>query len=139
MSVDPSNKSVRLASIPENTRVRELVREEIERNVAADTRDRKNKQGLAFRDFAEDWIHIARKNGLRVPGAKTKQVRVNYRTDEEHRVNSAATIVRNFLRHESNLSTWMLVGMETVICDRHGKAYPPGAYQVQHTLNVGEE
>lgn len=134
MPVDPSNKSVRLASIPENTRVRDMVRDVIEQDVAAVPFDRKNKEGVAYRKFGEDWIRVAREAGLPVPGSKTKIRRVNYRDDYEHHVNSAATIVRNFLRHESNLSSWMLVGMETVICDRKGMAYPPGAYQTQQRI-----
>ncbi len=128
-----------LASIPENERVRALYLAELE--VAA--RYIGLEQGpvappewayeRARSDFAREWVELGRKLGLRTPGeAQRARAKPGANISKRH-ADAAATRLRNFQEGE-DLYDWMLVGIESVVRDRHGYALPPGAYQTQGRL-----
>lgn len=134
----PREAGPRLASREENDRVRALFKKELDRNVLDDDRDASDakKYGDARARFAEDWVNLSTRLGLKVPGDPRTPVSENDRRRPSvlsRRTDSAETSLRHFTAGK-NLSGWMLTGIESVICDRRGFALPGKAYQVQQSI-----
>lgn len=130
-----------LASPSENQRVYEIYQEEKLRRVGPGHPMGHGKGGTCstcgdFRgDFARDWVQVAIKAGLRVPGEKARKPLREDETELERRVDAARTRIRHFERGDRQYD-WVLIGIETTIADRNGMAYPGRAYQTQERLNI---
>lgn len=126
-----------MASEPEYQRVLHLYVEEL-RKVTKDDVRCKCDACKAFRGaFARDWVRVATDAGLKVPGS---ELRTERRPEEDpntwledRKVDGARVRLRQFVAgHREN--RWVLVGIETTIADRNGRAYPPEAYTTQGRL-----
>jgi hypothetical protein len=131
---EPTRTSDR-TSPGENRRVRELYLVEKARILGrVHSPGHKCRKCGDFRgDLARDWVKVAEKAGLRVPGAEARRPLREGETEEERRVDAARTRIRQ-LEAGLDQMEWVLVGIEATIADRLGFAYPAGAYQTQGTL-----
>ena len=131
---EPGGGSAR-ASRAENHRVRGLYMAERTRVIEADHPvGCKCRPCGRFRgQLARDWVAVAEKAHLHVPGQDQRTPLEEGETTEHRRVDAAMTRIRQFEAGEAQ-SAWVLVGLETTLADRHGLAYPPAAYVTQGTL-----
>lgn len=124
-----------LASVPKNDRVRAMLEEELEKVVPRPPGGpTKNDWGHARGQFVRDWVALCAKLGIKGPGDERRAPLGDF-TLEERQLRAAHTRVEQFL--EGHLEyDWVLVGIESTICDRRGLALPPEAYQTQEKLDV---
>lgn len=139
---DP-RRQPKLASPSENERVIGLLHEEIEAAVQAhviggdpDEAD----YGHARGNLARDWVELARHEGWRVPGeeqrAQARRLEDGTPDPEDvyrRNVSAAEACIRNLLEGRY-YSDWQLSGIESAIARRHGRPFPPSAYQQQEKM-----
>jgi hypothetical protein len=126
-----------LVSGPENSRVLRLLQLELWREVRARATEEDESYpeawGKARGRFAEDWVALTTKLGLKGPG-DDQRVHDPARKGDRKR-DAALTHLRQFLEGR-NAMEWVLTGIESTIADRHNMALPGKAYQVQERLDV---
>lgn len=86
--------------------------------------------------FAEEWVGLCEvhpDSGLVMPGSNTTTTGRTPEQVREHRVDAARTPQRH-LKVGAPLPTWQLLGIECVVCQREGLAFPGGFYVAQQKL-----
>jgi len=90
-------------------------------------------------DLARDWVDMAERAQamsdveLVVPGLKFRRPLRPGQSVRDRRVDAARTRIRHFEVGDDQLD-WVLIGIETTICDRRGRPYPGAAYRAQGRL-----
>jgi hypothetical protein len=125
------------ASPSENERVRRLVVAELEAAVRKQPRNMSSerKWGAARAQYAREWVEVSEKLGLHAPGQDQRTALREGETGPSRRLSAANTRIRQFLEGRNELD-WVLAGLESVYCERHGLALPGRAYEVQGRLGV---
>lgn len=132
---------VQKASPRENERVRTLLEGELTRWVnqeearVGEHQSREDMFGHARKQLARDWVELSKRLGLKVPGVPARAPLAPGESAVEKQVDAAHTRIRQF-QAGRNEQDWVLVGIESVVCDRRGLALPSKAYQTQRALPI---
>lgn len=131
-------------SRPENARVREIYLKEkarwlldhypVAELTGGNPAGCKCRRCGKFRgDLAREWVAVAEKANLYVPGTEARKPLRPGETEHDRRVDAARTRIRNFEKGTDQRG-WVVTGIETTICDRRGMSYPGAAYSTQERL-----
>lgn len=129
------------ASTQENERVRRMLQEHLEkqvrpsRDVHVSDEDLERLWGFARGGFAVSWVDLCAKLGLKGPGEDRRAPLRPGENARQRQVDAARTRLRQFLEGHQE-QEWVLVGIESTICELRGMALPGKAYQVQQKLSV---